>query len=305
MARKKQEDVVLEIPKIEIKKVKIRMTDWVEIFIVPVGSLVIFHIVAWDNYFAITMPKVVVFAVLLIINFLSYYVYQKMQAQAEEVLESRLLKQQSEYYKARYEDAEKQWATLKKMRHDMKNNYVLHMHYLEKQQYDELKESYEKMLGELTCESGMIHTGNIGIDSIVNFKTEMAKELDIAVKCKAEVIDNVRIENGDMNILLGNLFDNAIEATTKLPENDRCIDLRIRADETAMLVEMSNAFNGEMRNDEQGRFLTVKGNKENHGLGIRIIEDIVKKYNGIIEINTRNNCFVVKTGNSSLKSKCK
>lgn len=276
------------------KQVKIRMTEWIEVFVVPVGSLIIFHIIAWEDYFAITMPKVIVFAVLLLINLLSYYAYQRMQLQAEEMMENRLLKQQGEYYKDRYEDAEKQWMALRKMRHDMKNNYILHMHYLENGQYDKLKESYEKLLEDATWEKRMIHTGNIGIDSIVNFKAEMAKEQNITMNCAAEVRSDIRADNGDMNILLGNLFDNAIEAVVRLSEEERCIELKILADETAILIEIGNPYEGNLTRDAKGGIITIKRDKDNHGLGLKIIKNIVEKYHGMLEIHTDNQYFRTK-----------
>lgn len=276
------------------KQVKIRITEWIEVFAVPIGSLIIFHIISWENYFVITMSKIVVFAVLLIINLLSYYIYQKIQLQAEEMLENQLLKQQGEYYKDRYEDAEKQWAALRKMRHDMKNNYILHLHYLENGQYDKLKESYEKLLEDATWEKRMIHTGNIGIDSIVNFKAEMAKEQNITMNCAAEVRSDIRADNGDMNILLGNLFDNAIEAVTRLSEEERYIELKILADETAMLIEIGNPYEGNLTRDTKGGIITIKRDKDNHGLGLKIIKSVVEKYHGMLEIHTDNQYFRTK-----------
>lgn len=276
------------------KHAKIRMTEWAEIFIVPIGSLIICYVVAWDNNFLITMPEVVTFAILLLINILSYYVYQKVQTQTEEMMHNQMLLQQSEYYKARYEDTEKQWTTLKKIRHDMKNNYVLHMTYLENEQYEKLKESYKNVLGELSSESNIIHTGNIGIDSIVNFKAEIAKEYNIVINQKVEVIDEIRTDSGDMNVLFGNMLDNAIEAVMKLQEKDRYINLKILADETAILVEIGNPFNGTIKKDKNGRFDTIKENKDRHGMGIKIMEKVVKKYNGVFEINTEHQYFSVK-----------
>lgn len=276
------------------KQVEIRLAEWIEIFVVPVGSLIVFHIISWDDYFEITMSKVVVFSVLLIINLLSYYAYQRMQLQAKEMLENQLLKQQKEYYKERYEDAEKQWAALRKMRHDMKNNCILHMHYLENGQYDKLKESYEKLLEDATWEKRMIHTGNIGIDSIVNFKSEMAKEQKVSVNCMAEVRSNIRADYADMNILFGNLFDNAIEAVAKISEEERCIELKILADETAMLIEVGNPYVGNLVRDAKGSIATIKRDKDNHGLGLKIIKSVVEKYHGMLEIQTDNQYFRTK-----------
>lgn len=276
------------------KQVKIKLTEWIEVFVVPVGSLIVFHIISWDDYFSITMSKVIVFGILLLINLLSYYIYQKIQQQSEEMLENQLIKQQSDYYKARYEDAEKQWTALRKMRHDMKNNYILHLHYLENGQYAKLKESYEILLEDAIWEKSLIHTGNIGIDSIINFKTEMAKEQKISVNCKTEIRSEISMDNGDMNILFGNLLDNAVEAVLSLPETKRCIELKILADETAMLIEIGNPYEGSLIRDAKGNITTIKRDKDYHGLGLKIIKSVVTKYHGMLDIYTDNQYFKTK-----------
>ncbi len=275
------------------KQSKIALMEWVEIFVVPIGSLIIFYVVAWKNQLDITTSKLIVFTVLLVINILTYYIYQKFQEQAEELVNSRLLEQQNSYYKARYEDVEKQWAVLKKIRHDMKNNYVLELSYLENEKYAELHDIYTKAIGDLRGKSHVIDTGNIGVDSIVNYKVEMAKECGIRVRQDIKIRSDILIDNSDLNVVLGNLFDNAIEETSKLQEEDRQLAFRLYSDETALLFAIENPYEGNVQKNEKGEIITTKADKENHGIGLGAVKEIVKRYNGNLDIEVTDEVFKV------------
>ena len=275
------------------KQIKIEMAEWIEIFTVPIGSLIIFYVVAWKEHFDISVSKVTVFLMLLMINIMTYYIYQKLQTQAEELMSSRLLKQQNAYYKARYEDVEKQWAVLKKIRHDMKNNYVLEMSYLENEKYKELHDIYTKAIGDLRVENHVIDTGNIGVDSIVNYKLEVARECAVTVKQDIKIRSNIRIDNGDLNVVLGNLFDNAMEEVVKQDKECRQFAFKLYSDETALLFEIENPYKGKIERNEKDEIITTKPDKENHGIGLRAVREIVKRYNGKVDIEITDTLFKV------------
>lgn len=277
------------------KQIKVSINEWIEIFVVPIGSLIIFYIVAWDNYFNINISKLVVFAILLIINILTYYIYQKIQIHADEMMNSQLLKQQNEYYKVRYNETEKQWMTLRKIRHDMINNYVLELSYLENAQYDKLKAIYTNAIGNLKSQKSVVNTGNIGIDSIINFKIEMAKELNINIIHEIKIGADVNIDNGDLNILLGNLFDNAIEAVSKVSEENRVINFKIISDRTALLFEISNTYDGIIARNQKGEIITTKENSKNHGIGLKAVMEIINRYDGKFSLEQAGDRVLVKS----------
>lgn len=274
------------------KQIKIAVTDWLEIFLVPIGSLIIFYIVAWDNYFNISVDKLVIFAVLFIINLLTYYIYQRVQIQAEEQIDKELIKQQNAFYEARYLDTQNQWENLKKIRHDMKNHYALGQAYLEEGRYEELKEYFEKATGNLANKENVIATGNIGVDSIINYKTEMAKEQQIKVIHDVRIEEEITIKNEDINILLGNLFDNAIEAASKTEA--RQIEFKLHTDKTALFFEIRNSYHNDIVRNVENEIVTTKADKKNHGLGMKAIKEIVGKYKGAMEIKEETDFFIVK-----------
>lgn len=275
------------------KQIKIAMTEWIEILTVPMGSLIIFYLVAWNNFFNITLDKLVVFAILLIINIVTYYTYQRVQSHAEKLMDSEMLRQQNEYYRLRFEDTEKQWKNLRKIRHDLKNHYVLEMSYLESKRYEELCELYREELGELKRKSRIIESGNLGIDSILNYKVECAKEAGITVKHDIKIGGVVSISNGDLTTLFGNLLDNAIEAVAEMPKDKREVELKLRIDETAILFSVENPFDGRVKRNEKGEIVTTKPDRKNHGIGLKAVEEIVNRHKGIMKVNCENNRFQV------------
>ena len=241
-----------------------------------------------------TIDEVIIFGVLFVINILNYYIYQKIQLQADEAMNHELLKQQNAYYKARYEETQKQWETLRKIKHNMGNSYVLELSYLENGMYEELHELYQDAIGRLKNPKGVVDTGNIGIDSIVSFKLELAKELHIEVEMEVRTGGEIRIDNGDLNILMGNLFDNAIEASAKIPEEERKIDFKISSDATALLFEISNTFDGKLSENSEGEPETSKTDRKNHGIGLKAVREIVSRYDGTVVLRQENNIFTVK-----------
>lgn len=209
-------------------------------------------------------------------------------------VETAFLERQYEHLQEKYADFEGQWLKLRRMKHDLRNNYVLEMGYLEKGEYGLLMEHYQRQLGELTRNREMLHTGNIGIDSIVSYKLKEAEKLKIKVERTIEITGKVTLSHIDLNILIGNLMDNAIEAVRALDEHDRKISLLIRTDQTALYLEISNPFKGEPHRDRDGNFLTAKADKLRHGLGLKEVKEIVRKYEGHMETGTEKNTFSVK-----------
>lgn len=280
---------------LEHKQIKIGLTDWMEIFLVPVGSIAICYVIWWKRWKYIDSTQIIILAVLLVINIATYYLYQRVQVHAMERTDNELLRQQNEYFRLRYEEFEKQWLKLRRIRHDMANSCVLEMSYLEKGQYNLLMEHYNEKLGQIKEQGNIVNTGNIGIDSIINYKLEIAREHQIEVDRKIKIENEITISNIDLNILIGNLFDNAVEAVRELPADRRRINLLIKTSTTGLLLEIQNPYEGERIKDKADNFLTSKKDNIYHGLGLKEVKEIVRKYDGEMVIKDENGIFTIKT----------
>lgn len=103
----------------------------------------------------------------------------------------------------------------------------------------------------------------------------------------------MKLDDVDLYSLLGNMFDNAMEATQKVEADEREIKLTAKISGNNLYLEMENPYAGNLR--KQGKnYLTTKENRKEHGLGLRIVESIVKRHNGQMLIDDKNNYFKVK-----------
>lgn len=238
--------------------------------------------------------RFIVAPVLISINLSAYYLHYRIKVYSQADKENKILRQQKEYIRISYEEYEIQWSNLSKMRHDLKNSCVLEMDYLEKGKYDLLMAHYKKKVGAVKSREKFIYTGNIGIDSIVNFKISAAKKMCITVEKTIQIAGRVSIDHVDLNILIGNLMDNAMEAAGSMDAGKRKINLVIRTDKTAFFMEVRNSFQGERIRNERGAFLTSKKEKKYHGIGLKSVEGVVKKYNGQMAIDSKKNEFSIK-----------
>ena len=120
-----------------------------------------------------------------------------------------------------------------------------------------------------------------------------AEKSKITIKTDLKVPYNMQFNEEDLYSLTGNLLDNAIEAAQEVIDEEKTIIVKIRADYRNLLLVVSNPYNGERIIDETG-YGTVKKNKKEHGIGLKIIEGIVKKYKGEITIESSCHWFHVK-----------
>lgn len=113
------------------RKAELNLQDWLEVFIVPVCSIWILISVfitgTLENYF---WGFIVVFMILLI-NVFTYYLYDKAKENMEKQMREEILKNQCEYYIRQNRESKEWWEELRKLRHNMKQHYILENTYLE------------------------------------------------------------------------------------------------------------------------------------------------------------------------------
>lgn len=205
--------------------------------------------------------------------------------------EKDILKKQCMYY-ARQDRVNKEWwEQFRRIRHNMCQHYILEKTYLENKEYDMLEEYCDKNLNFLRKKDHASHTGNMYIDSIVNYKAAAAEKEGIEFITNIRLPIDAEINADDFTICLGNLIDNAVEAVRKL-ENDKYVIICISADEDNLFINIKNKYLTGV-NKSGDRYLTAKSDKEDHGIGLQIVQQIVEKYNGEMLIQDEGGEFSV------------
>ena len=93
----------------------------------------------------------------------------------------------------------------------------------------------------------------------------------------------------DLCIIIGNLFDNAIEACMALPEEERMIRVYMDMKNTQLYMSFTNTTALKKQKKENGRFFTTKG--AGHGYGLVRIDTIIERCQGYISRNSEDGAF--------------
>jgi sensor histidine kinase regulating citrate/malate metabolism len=135
-----------------------------------------------------------------------------------------------------------------------------------------------------------IKTGNSLVNMVLTQKLAAAKNKNIPVTLIADLQENIPIKEDDVCGILFNLLDNAIEASAGYEQADIRIELKIIKNYLSILIKNKTSYNILKENPN---LETIKTDKENHGIGINIINDIVKRNHGILDIRMEEDYFVV------------
>ena len=123
------------------------------------------------------------------------------------------------------------------------------------------------------------------INKILNvYKTLCAKLKrkllrNIETEYSVVIPDKLKIRDFDINIVMGNLLNNAMEAMEKIKHKKFFLDISF--EKNILFIHMENTYNGKEK--KKGEiFLTTKSNKKIHGIGLKSIENVLEKYDGDI-----------------------
>jgi len=154
-------------------------------------------------------------------------------------------------------------------------------------QVEDINHFIEEKMNEMDAASSIVKTGNLLIDSIINYKYNISMKYHINYIYQLSPLLPDRFGNldGDLCIILGNAIDNAIEAVQKVHIEQREIIIKMNVSEDVLFISIKNKYNGEIRKNEEDVIITSKQNSVHHGYGLQSIEKIVKKNNGNFVIN--------------------
>ena len=263
---------------------------WLSIFLIPLGSLYII-LTLLQNFNLDIYKTVACIIILFSINIIIFYLYDTLSRAFKDKIEKIILEEQNHYYQRQLEVIDSSYENIRSLRHDIKNHLIALKGYI-KNGREEKAIDYISQINESLYEKEQFSkTGNIEIDSILNYKLQEAKLKGILVSLELKIPSKLNISPLDTVVILGNLLDNAIEASSKV-ENNRTIDIRIKYKNDILFIYVNNSFDGSIVYEGE-KIKTTKKNKENHGIGLNNIEKILKKYDGTMKVYHTENRFHV------------
>lgn len=247
-----------------------------------------------DSSFSARLSLVDLFFIILFLV-LMLYIYQLGYSKEENI---RLLEEQKIYELERTEFNSLSETTerLRKMKHDMQI-YVDAINVLAKdKKWDELIAYTEQYHNTLATTQSAIATGNIAIDCILTAKLDYAEKHGIKTEYSIMAPENFPLDSVELSSILGNIWNNSIEAGERLiisdPTEHPYIYFYIKPYQNMILIHIENNYDGVIKGSIDGDILSVKQGKE-HGLGIRRVKEHVEKADGVLQITSDNKIFSV------------
>lgn len=226
------------------------------------------------------------------LNFLVIYLYDSISKLFNEKIETEIAKQEVKYYHKQAALIQENSQELKQLRHDMKNYTIALSELIRNNENKKALEYISSFSGILEPAKIYCNTGIVSVDSIVNYKFTRAEEMGVSIDSEITVPNNINLNSNDLIAILGNLLDNAIEASSKAEK--KYIRFHMSYDRGTVLIVLSNSYNGDLKLEGKNYKTTKKNNKALHGIGLKSIKSAVEKYNGEIKVTHTDTEFSVK-----------
>lgn len=230
------------------------------------------------------------FVLLLASNFAAFYLFESISAMYKEKLEKLVLEQQNNYYNHQLEIFQTSLKSMRSFKHDLTNHLTTVSILLNKNEVKEAEKYITQMANMTYLVNEYAKSGNAVIDSIINYKLQQAEKDSIKIHVVLNIPNILNIQGVDMVIILGNLLDNAIEAT-KLLETGRYIDIRLNYNKGRLIIKIENSFDGVICKDGN-KIISRNKDKENHGIGIDNVKKCALKYDGTIDIELSEYTYI-------------
>lgn len=207
----------------------------------------------------------------------------------DKIIDKRIAAYQSDLLATHYAEVENMYRQTRGWRHDYRNHIQVLSGYAQMGDLESLKAYLKELSIDLESMDTVLKTGNKMTDVILNSKISLARSRDIKVDADAHVPVSLSISEVDLCIIVGNLFDNAIEACMQLPKEERMIRVYMDIKNTQLYMSFTNTTALKKQKKEAGRFRTTKG--DGHGYGLVRIDTIVERYQGYLNRNSEDGAF--------------
>ena len=196
---------------------------------------------------------------------------------------------QRELIETHYQEVENMYRQIRGWRHDYRNHIQMMKVLAENGDLDGIKAYLDELDTDLNTVDTVVKTGNAMADAILNSKISLARSRNITTQVDAHIPVKLSMSELDLCVILGNLFDNAIEASLALPEDQRMIRVYLDMKGTQLYLSFTNRTAGKKLPKVGKIFKTTKG--ADHGFGLVRIDNIIERLDGYLSRNSEDGAF--------------
>lgn len=228
-----------------------------------------------DNDLSFFWFTLITSVILILVIYLFYRYCLTLKQQADFKIIQHSINITSEYVRS----LEQEHDEIRKIRHDIKNRLLALDYLIEQKNYAEAKEILNQLSNSIDTNRVSI-SGNVYIDAILRQKMSEFNKIEFLLDIG--LTKDFKIDGNDIISLLSNIIDNACEELDRI--DGREFHLVIKGNSTQLHIKEINAcrFNNNLNTDKDYK---------SHGYGLKIIEEIVHKYNGALDFGVDKDMF--------------
>ena len=169
-------------------------------------------------------------------------------------------------------------------RHDRRHHNLVMLEFARNNDIESVKEYLQNLVdGESEVWGNTRYCDHTTVNTVITVYERRARENGISVNVSAFVSNDLALLPKDMVIVIANLFENAINATSKLKNGDKTINISIKESTQRLLIKIENTCKDKMTFDEAS-----------YGIGIRSVIAITNKYDGMYDFTVEDGMFAAK-----------
>lgn len=204
-------------------------------------------------------------------------------------IDKRIAAYQRELIETHYQEVETMYKQMRGWRHDYRNHIQMMKALAASGDMEGIRKYLDELDTDLSAVDTVVKTGNAMADAILNSKISLAKSKGIAVKVDAHIPVKLKMSELDLCVIIGNLFDNAMDASMALPKEQRQIRVYMDMKNTQLYISFTNFTATKKLAKVGNRFRTTKG--DGHGFGLLRIDNIIERLDGYLSRNSEDGAF--------------
>lgn len=266
------------------------------LLILPVVSLIILiSCIYMDNKTLGHIERLLYIGALLlyISNACIFVILERSLAFLDEIQWMRLSHLKQDMEQENYQVLKKANSVYRKYLHDMHMFYNQFRNLALAGECDKIVSIVDQQEGRLQIEeAGIIYCGDTVLNVLLTEYAGRGKKAGIEVEIHVQ--DNLYLDfisDNDKISMFGNLLSNSLEAASQCRKGEGRITVNVHMGNDYLLVfQISNTCHAKLK-QKGHRFLTTKEDRDNHGFGIKIVEELAESYGGSLMLEIQDGYF--------------
>ena len=265
---------------------------WVALVVPPAGSIFVLY-----NFLYLrghSVADIISSMIVVVTNFIVINVFGKILADFEASKKNEILEEQLKHYNYQSFLAQESERLIIKTKHDIQGLLIGVKADIQMNKPHNVEKRIDELLGNIDSFNGSAQSGNLAIDSIINFKADVARKRKIYFSVELAIPKNIDVDSIIICQILGNALDNAIESTEKVADHSkRIVQVYMSYLHESLFLRIINSYEGEVVTDGKGRMLSSKRGFRSEGIGLQNIRNAVADNRGDVGVTYEDAEFVL------------